>query len=67
MSVLGNEINEVPYFKQGGEENIFWIKQDGSTPLPKLPLGFLPSHQPLPQGIYFNIIRPNILSSVIKF
>ena len=60
--------NEVPYFKQGGEEKVFWFKQDGSTPLPKLPFRVPPlPHHPLPQGIYFNITRPNILYAVIKF
>ena len=60
--------NEVPYFKQGGKERVFWFKQDGSTPLPKLPFRVPPlPHQPLQQGIYFNIIRPNILSPVVKF
>ena len=60
--------NEVPYFKQGGEEKVFWFKQDGSTPLPKLPFRVPPlPHHALPQGIYFNITRPNILSAVIKF
>ena len=60
--------NEVPYFKQGGEEKVFWFKQDGSTPLLKLPFRVPPlPHHPLPQGIYFNITRPNILYAVIKF
>ena len=60
--------NEVPYFKQGGEEKVFWFEQDGSTPLPKLPFRVPPlPHHPLPQGIYFNITRPNILYAVIKF
>ena len=37
-------------------------------PYPNFPSGFLPTpYHPLPQGIYFYIIRSNILSALIKF
>ena len=56
------------YFNKVAKRRFFLLKYDGSTLLPKLPLRVpLLLHHPLLQGIYFNIIRPNILSAVIKF
>lgn len=66
MSVLGNEMRFLIIFKQGGEEKVFWFKQDGSTPVPKLPFRVPPlPHHPLPQGIYFNITKHSFCSNKI--
>ena len=58
MSVLG----------RSGREGFFCLNRMAVHPYPNFPSGFLPTpYQPLPQGIYFNIIRSNILSALIKF
>ena len=67
MSVLGNEMRFL-ILNRVAKRRFFLFKQDGSTPIPKLPFRVPPlPHHPLPQGIYFNITRPNILYAVIKF